>query len=228
MSNVLFSSLLFVLPLGIDTFAIAAAAGTSRLSGSTRWRISALFVIFEGGMPLAGLALGASIGHTVGSVADYLSGGLLVLVGGYLWWADDDDDEVTKTLRLTSARGLALVGLALSISLDELAIGFGLGLGTNLTEPAPIVAVIAIQTLLLSQLGLALGARIRQQWREYLERFTAPLMIVLGVYLLDEALIRNGTLTTRDTVAISALMLILGSLVIYRRQAARNPSMRLR
>lgn len=223
-----FGLVLSVLPLGIDTFAIAASAGTGRPSGPTRWRISAVFIIFEGGMPLVGLALGAGIAHAIGGLADYLSGGLLVLVGGYLWWADDDDDEVTKTPRLTSARGLALVGLALSISLDELAIGFGLGLGTHLTEPATIIGVIAIQTLLLSQLGLALGARIRQQWREYLERFTAPLMIVLGVYLLDETLIRNGTLTTRHTVAISALMLILGSLAIYRRDAARNPWMRLR
>jgi hypothetical protein len=31
------------------------------------------------------------------------------------------------------------------------------------------------------------------------ERFTAPLMVMLGVYLLDEALIRIGTLTARDT-----------------------------
>jgi hypothetical protein len=72
---------------------------------------------------------------------------------------------------------------------------------------------------------LLFGARISQRWRECIERVTAPLLIVLGVYLLDEALIRFGMLTTRDTVAISALVLILGSLAIYRRHAARKPSM---
>jgi hypothetical protein len=35
----------------------------------------------EGGMPLVGRALGGGIAHTVGSLADYLSGGVLVLVG---------------------------------------------------------------------------------------------------------------------------------------------------
>lgn len=220
MSNVLVSSLLFVLPLGIDTFAIAAAAGTSRLSGSTRWRISALFVIFEGGMPLAGLALGASIGHTVGSVADYLSGGLLVLLGGYLWRTDNDDDEVTKARRLTSARGLALVGLALSISLDELAIGFGLGLGADATKSGTIVALIVIQTLVVSQLGLSFGVRISERWRECIERFTGPMLIVLGVYLLSEALSRIGVVTARDAVVVVVLILILGALTIYRRHAA--------
>src|SRR6185312_9591806 len=222
MSNVLFSSLLFVLPLSIDTFAIAAAAGTSRPSGSTRWRISAVFVFFEGGMPLAGLALGASIGHTVGNVADYLSGGLLVLLGGYLGWADNDDDEVAKAGRLTSARGLALVGLALSTSLDELAIGFGLGLGADVTKPTTIVALIVIQTLVVSQLGLSLGVRINERRRECIERFAGPMLIVLGVYLLGETLIRLGVVTARDAVVVSALILILGALTIYRRHAAET------
>jgi putative Mn2+ efflux pump MntP len=40
----------------------------------------------------------------------------------------DADDEEEKGARLVSAHGMALVGLGISISLDELAIGFGLGL----------------------------------------------------------------------------------------------------
>lgn len=188
MSNVLLSCLLLVLPLSVDTFAISAAAGISRPSGSTRWRISAVLVFFEGGMPLVGLVLGASIGHTVGSVADYLSGGLLVLLGGYLWWADNDDDEVAKARRLTSARGLTLVGLALSISLDELAIGLGLGLGADVTTSATIVALVTIQTLVVSQLGLSFAVRIGERWRERIERFAGPMLIVLGAYLLGPGL----------------------------------------
>ncbi len=214
MDNVFLSFLLFVLPLGVDTFAISAAVGANRPTGSTRWRISAIFVIFEGGMPLVGLVLGASIGHTVGSVADYLSGGLLVLLGGYLWWAEDDDDEIAKARRLTSAHGLALVGLALSISLDELAIGLGLGLGANFTIPAIIVTVIAIQTLIVSQLGLSFGIRISERLRECIERLAGPMLIVLGIYLLVEALIHIGLGTARHTVAVGILILILGAVTI--------------
>jgi putative Mn2+ efflux pump MntP len=218
MDNVFLSFLLFVLPLGVDTFAVAAAVGASRPTGSTRWRISVVFVIFEGGMPLVGLALGASIGHTVGSVADYLSGGLLVLLGGYLWWADDDDDEIAKARRLTSAQGLALVGLALSISLDELAIGLGLGLGAEtaipatVLIPATVVAVIAIQTLVVSQLGLSFGVRISERLRECIERLAGPMLIVLGIYLLAEALIHIGLVTACHAVAVG--ILILGAVTI--------------
>lgn len=214
MDNIFLSFLLFVLPLGVDTFTIAAAVAASRPTGSTRWRISAVFVIFEGGMPLVGLALGASIGHKIGSVADYLSGGLLVLLGGYLWWADNDDDEGAKARRLTSVQGLALVGLALSISLDELAIGFSLGLGAGLTIPATIVAVIAIQALVLSQLGLSFGVLISERLRECIERLAGPMLIVLGSYLLAEALIHIRLVTERHAVAVGILILVLGAVTI--------------
>jgi putative Mn2+ efflux pump MntP len=225
MDNIFLSFLLFVLPLSVDTFAIAAAVGASRPTGSTRCRISAIFVLCEGGMPLVGLALGASIGHTVGNVADYLSGGLLILLGSYLWWANDDDDqgddEVAKARRLTSAQGLALVGLALSISLDELAIGLGLGLGglglgaeatiPATIVPATIVAGIAIQALVVSQLGLSFGVRISERLREGIEHLTGPMLVVLGSYLLAETLIHIGVVTTRHAVAVGILILVLSA-----------------
>jgi manganese efflux pump family protein len=220
MSNLL-SVLLFVLPLGVDTFAIAAAVGACRLSGPTRWRISAVFVTLEGGMPLAGLALGTSLGHTVGSVADYLSGGLLVVLGGYLWWTDDDD-EVPNARRLTSARGLALIGLGLSISLDELAIGFSLGLSTELTTPATLVAIIAIQALVVSQLGLSLGRRINERLRERIERVASPMLIALGAYLLAEAIMHIGLVTVRDVVIAGVLILALAVITGYRRHTIRT------
>jgi putative Mn2+ efflux pump MntP len=222
MGNIV-SLLLFVLLLGLDTFAIAAAVGASRPSGQARWKISAIFAIFEGGMPLVGLALGASLGHTVGSAADYLSGGLLVVLGGYLWWADDeddDDDEGAKARRLTNARGLALVGLALSISLDELAIGFSLGLGAGLTIPTTIVTVIAIQTVVVSQLGLSFGVRISEHVRERIERFACPMLVILGVYLVAEALIRFRLVTADDAVVAGILVLVLGAVTIYLRHEA--------
>jgi putative Mn2+ efflux pump MntP len=219
MGNIV-SLLLFVLPLSLDTFAIAAAVGASRPPGQARWRISAIFAIFEGGMPLVGLALGASLGHTVGSAADYLSGGLLVALGSYLWWADDEDadDEVAKARRLANARGLALVGLALSISLDELAIGFSLGLGGGLAIPTT-VTVIAIQTLVVSQLALSFGVRISEHVRERIERCTGPVLVILGSYLLAEALLRIDLTTARDAVVASIVILVLAAVTLYLRQA---------
>ncbi len=213
--------LLFVLPLSVDTFAIAAAVGANRLSGWSRWRISMIFAIFEGGTPLIGLGLGSSVGQAVGGVAEYLSGALLILLGGYLWWsdedrdADDDDDETAKARRLVNARGLTLIGLALSISLDELVIGFGFGLGTNLTEPATFIAIIAIQALVFSQLGLLLGSWISERLRERIERAAGPILIFLGCYPFAEELIRTELVPIRGAVIVSILVIVLAAAIMY-------------
>ncbi|HEY3893949.1 MAG TPA: manganese efflux pump [Pseudonocardiaceae bacterium] len=248
MTNAL-ALLFFVLPLGLDAFAIAAAVGATHLSGWARWRISAIFVIFEGGTPLVGLALGASIGDRIGGFADYLAGSLLIALGAYLYRnelngdverggdgeregdeetdddGDHDGDEAAKARRLISARGLALIGLALSVSLDELAIGFGLGLGTDLAAPGAIIAVIGVQTLLVSQLGLALGARISEPFREYIERCAGPMLVVLGAYMLAEVATQDGLITARDIIVAGIVAVIFAAGILYRRYLTRPHSM---
>lgn len=68
--------LAFVLPLGLDSFAVAAAIGASRpLSRADRARISAIFVLFEAGMPVIGLAPGSGLARGIGSIAGYAAGG---------------------------------------------------------------------------------------------------------------------------------------------------------
>ena len=67
--------LAFVLPLGLDSFAVAAAIGAAQvMTARQRLRISLVFVIFEGGMPLIGLGLGSALAHGIGQIADYLAG----------------------------------------------------------------------------------------------------------------------------------------------------------
>ena len=100
----------------------------------------------------------------------------------------DDEGEEDKAARITTSRGLALVGLGISISLDELAIGFSIGL-SGLPVIAVIVA-IALQAFIAAQLGLATGAKIAERWRERAERLAGIALILLGVYLVVEQLTR--------------------------------------
>jgi putative Mn2+ efflux pump MntP len=173
----------FVLPLGLDSFAVAAAVGAAgRLTAAVRWRITALFVVFEGGMPLVGLAIGAPLAHAVGAVADYLAAAAVVATG--VWMLVHEDSGDAQASRLAGARGLALIGLGVSISLDELAVGFGIGL-TRLPL-VPVVAAIAVQALVAAQLGLVLGTRIGERYREWAERLAAVVLIALGVFLAVE------------------------------------------
>lgn len=178
----------FVLPLGLDSFAVAIAIGAAQ--ATTAWqrlRISLILVIFEGGMPLIGLGLGSVLAHRIGFAAGYLAA---IIVGGIGAWMllSDEQDEEAKASRITASRGLALMGLGIGISMDELAIGFSIGL-TRLPVTA-VIAAIALQAFAAAQLGLATGAKIAERWRERTERLAGIALIVLGAYLIAEQLVR--------------------------------------
>jgi putative Mn2+ efflux pump MntP len=175
-----------VLPLGLDTFAIAAALGMAGLPVRQRVRVSLLFTAFEGAMPLVGLAFGAPLGRAIGAGADYLA--IAVLVGFGLYTVLGNDEDETQGLASVLARGpVAALALGLSVSIDELAIGFTLGL-----LRVPVIAVIiaiAGQAFIVTQLGLRLGARLSDRARESTERLAGLALTVLGLTLLVEKLV---------------------------------------
>lgn len=177
--------LAFVLPLGADSFAVAAALGAAGATGrAQRLRISAIFVAFEAGMPLIGLAAGGGLARVIGSIADYLAAAAVAGLGIFMLAHRGDSADEQKAGRLAGTRGWGILALGLSISLDEFAIGFSLGLVR--LPVIPVIIAIAIVALLASQLGLALGGRISDRFRERAEKLAAVALILLGAYLLAE------------------------------------------
>jgi putative Mn2+ efflux pump MntP len=175
-----------VLPLGLDTFAVSAALGTRGMTSGERWRISFLFMAFEAGMPLIGLAVGAPLGRAIGGAADYLAIAVLLAVGLYTLLASEAAEE-ERIDRLTRARGFAAFALGVSISVDELAVGFTLGL---FGVPVPLVILlIAVQTFVVTQLGLRLGDRLSEHLREGAERIAGAALTGLAIVLLAEKLL---------------------------------------
>jgi manganese efflux pump family protein len=169
-----------LLPLSLDTFALAAALGVAGLPRSHRLRLTLLFAGFETGMPLLGMVFGRAAGAPLGSAGDGVAGAVLILVGGYLIFAGDDDDA--EVARLARARGFALVALAVSISLDELAIGLGAGL---LRLPLMWTALLmGCQAFLAAQLGLRFGIRLGERARERAEAAAGLALVALGGLLL--------------------------------------------
>lgn len=175
-----------ILPLGLDTFAVAAALGMIGVTPRARMRISLLFTAFEAGMPLIGLALGTPLGHALGGTADYVAIGVLLAFGLYTLLASDKDED-ERLGQLAEMRGPRVLLLGVSISLDELAIGFTLGL---LRLPAALViALIAVQAFVLAQAGIGLGSRLSERLREGAERLAGAALIGLGIVLLAEKLL---------------------------------------
>ena len=172
-----------VLPLGLDTFGVALALGIAGLPRDKRMRIALLFTAFEAGMPLVGVALGLPLGRTIGSGADYLAAALIAGLGLYMLLEQSDQAEESERLLSMTDRGVAgAVALGVSISLDELAIGFSAGL---LRLPlVALIVLIAVQTFVVTQLGIRLGGRVGERWREGSERVAGGALIALAGVLL--------------------------------------------
>ncbi len=177
-----------VLPLGMDTLAVAIVLGIAGLPARRRTRVALLFTAFETGMPLLGAALGTPLGRTVGGAADYIAAGLLVALGLYTIREDheDEDEQGRRLLRMTQRGVFPALVLGVSISMDELAIGFSAGLlGLPLL---PLVIAIGVQTFIVTQVGMRIGQRVGARWAEGAERIAGLALVALGVVLFVEQL----------------------------------------
>ena len=176
--------LLFVIPLGLDTFAVAAALGLQGLPKRERLRVSLVMSAFEMAMPLVGLLIGRGLGSAIGGGADYLAIAVLASLGSWTLVADEQGEQA-RLGRLASGRGVALIALGLSISLDELAMGFTIGL-LHLSIWFAVV-LIGAQAFLLAQLGLRVGARLSERLREGAERVAGVALLALaGLFLVEK------------------------------------------
>jgi putative Mn2+ efflux pump MntP len=172
-----------LVPLGVDTFALAAALGMAGLQSRDRLRISLVLTAFEAGMPIAGSVIGLALGKVIGGFAGYLGIAVLAIAGVLLIRPGRDEDKDDQRLKLLArARGLAIIDLGLSISVDELTIGFSAGLlGLSL---GVTVAWIAVQAFLAAQLGVRLGNRIGEALRERAEKLAGLALIAVAALLL--------------------------------------------
>jgi putative Mn2+ efflux pump MntP len=102
-------------------------------------------------------------------------------------WPKRDEGEDERLGLLGRTRGLAAIGLGISISTDELAIGFTIGLLRF--SILLILVLIGIQTFVATQLGIRLGARLGERIREGAERLAGVALAALGLFLLVEKLV---------------------------------------
>jgi putative Mn2+ efflux pump MntP len=182
--------ILFALPLGLDTFALSTILGVTPLPTRIRVRLAVTFAAAEGLMPAVGLLLGLPLGNAVGTWSGYLAGALICGIGLWMWWkerredAEDDDEEgeAARIARAATATGWSLVGLALSVSLDELAVGFSFGVVRLPLVPALIL--IALQALLVSLAGQWVGRRSGKKLGERAEQLAGPALCVLGLWFI--------------------------------------------
>lgn len=169
----------FILPLGLDTLAVSIALG---LRGAPLLRVAVTFALFEGAMPLIGIAAASFVPRAWESIATTIGGLVLIGIGIHALIESRELDEEAEHLSFQSLR-LALAS-GLSISLDELAIGFPLklsGLPVGIT-----LGAIAIQAFVLAAVGVAFGRRLGERFARSSAVIAGIAFIALGVALIAE------------------------------------------
>lgn len=136
-------------------------------------------------MPLIGLLIGRHLSSAFGAWAGYLAAGILILVGALeLKEAFEDEPEAGEGAEMPEARGLPLLWMGLSVSLDEMAVGFSLGVVQAALGFA--LAFIAIQAFVLTFVGLWLGSRLGSRLGGKAELLAGVILCLLGIAMLVE------------------------------------------
>lgn len=169
--------LLVAAAVGLSNFAAAIAIGVAGVDARTRLRVGIVFGVFEGGMPVVGLALGSQLAESLGHAARWAAAAMLIAVGGYGLISSLRGGSDGIGTSAASPWRLILSGLALS--LDNLVVGFALG-----TYHVPILKgalIIGLVSVTLALLGLELGARIGRWAGERGEQLASVMLISVGV-----------------------------------------------
>lgn len=177
--------LLLGLLVGLDNLQVGAALGLVRMSAARRWAFAGAFALCETVMPLAGLALGRAVADLSSSWAGPWAEGIGVAVLALcglsiivLSLRGNDADE-----KIAGSR-LALAGLPLSLSLDNLAAGVGLGsLGFPVVASALVIGVVSGS---LCAVGLFAGTQLRRWMPKRAELWSGVYLLVLAVARLLE------------------------------------------
>ena len=146
----LISLLILGFVLSLDNARLAVALGAFQLSWRRALRIAVVFGLWDGFSPLVGLLIGSYFGEEFGEAAEFLGPIVLLAYGLYL---------VVRSLQTEAPEDLdermALFGIPLSLSLDNLLAGTRLGmLGF---PPVFTAAVFRTMTAIMTFIGLQLG-----------------------------------------------------------------------
>lgn len=144
------SLLLIGVALSLDNFRTAVVLGVGRFRWRHAVKIAVTFGFWDGVAPLVGILVGDYVGQKIGSTADYVGGGALAAYGLYL---------VVQACRTPAPEELdhrlALFGLPLPLSIDNVVAGTSLGLLGYSPWLAP--PLFGLTTAVMSIVGLQLG-----------------------------------------------------------------------
>ena len=168
--------------LSLDSFRVSLGLGALKLRRLRQTQIVLAFGLCDGLAPLIGLLIGKSLLSYVGTWTEYMGPLALCVYGGYVIYvakhcAEKETEEPSRWV---------VLGLPLSLSLDNLVAGASLGM---IGFPIVIsVAIIGTMSALMSLAGLLMGGMAVRLLRINTELLGGVALVVIAVVLVFEKL----------------------------------------
>lgn len=172
--------LLLGLVLSLDSFRVSLALGALKLSPRRQAQIVLAFGLCDGVAPLVGLLAGQFIVTHVGRWVEYLGPVLLCVYGVSVIYASCGHEEKEAP----EATPWMVLGLPLSMSLDNLVAGTSLGM-----TGFPVIisaALIGTMSALLSLAGLLLGRAAVKHFGLKTELLAGAALILIALFMAFE------------------------------------------
>jgi putative Mn2+ efflux pump MntP len=179
--------LLVAASVGLSNLAAAIGIGFGGVTAQTRVRVALTFGVFEAGMPIVGLVIGAGVAGGIGHLARWIGAAVLIGIGAVTviqaWRQPAEarsDAPGPGQPHHTDSLGRLIIS-AFALSLDNLAAGFALGtMHVGVAEGAIVIGVVSV---VLSLAGLELGGRIGAAAGRRGEQIGGAILVGVGVAL---------------------------------------------
>jgi manganese efflux pump family protein len=191
---VLFPLLLVAASVGLSNLAAAIGIGFGGVTARTRIRVAVVFGVFEAGMPIVGLVVGAGVAGAIGHTARWISAVVLIGIGlvtviqafrqpagpgrGASPAPPEDGASPADAAHHSDSLGRLVIS-AFALSLDNLAAGFALGtMHVGVAEGAIVIGAVSV---VMSLAGLELGGRIGAAAGRRGEQIGGAILVGVGV-----------------------------------------------
>ena len=178
--NSLFALIPIAFVLSLDNFQSSIGLGTTKPPWRRIVQAAIVFSACDALAPLIGVWVGNVLGQYIGDVAEYIGAAALGAYALYL---------VVHAMRTEEAgdldHPLAILGMPLPLSLDNLFAGASLGVVG--ASPVTVAVVCGCATLIMSMVGLTLGRLAASKVRIRTDLFGGLVMMGLAVLMVVRA-----------------------------------------
>ena len=189
--NSLFALIPIAFVLSLDNFQSSIGLGTTKPPWRRIVQAAIVFSACDALAPLIGVWAGNVLGEYIGDVAEYVGAAAL---GAYALYLVVHSMRTEETSELDHP--LAILGLPLPLSLDNLFAGASLGVVG--ASPVTVAVVCGCATLIMSMVGLTLGRLAASTVRIRTDLFGGLVLLGMAVLMVVRAMRTDAAVTEGD------------------------------